>query len=58
MLQEKGSSGAFSNLECKNFFLNFELFNQTMINQTKVEIMLKTISVHLKFLILIKIGAS
>ena len=58
MLQEKGSSGAFSNIYlwiAVIFFFNFKLY-QTMINQTKVKIMLKTISRRLKFLNLIKLG--
>ena len=48
-----------STMECSNFFfLNFEFFHQTRINQTKVKNMLKTISRRLKFLNLIKLGAS
>ena len=58
MLQEKGSSGAFSNIYLWIAVIFFLISNsyQTMINQTKVKNMLKTISSRLKFLNLIKSG--
>ena len=61
MLQEKGLGGAFSNSYDGVqyfFFFNFKFFHQTMINQTKVKNMLKTISKCLEFLNLIKLWAS
>ena len=44
MTQEKGSVGAFYNIyNGMHFFLNFELFHQMTINQTKAKIMFKKI---------------
>ena len=59
MTLDKGSGGAFSRI-CNGvqyfFFLNLELFHQTMINKTKGKNMFKTISTRLKFRNLIKLG--
>ena len=59
MTEEKGLSGASSNTYSgvQYFVLTSELFHQRMINQTKVENMLKTISTRLKFTSLIKLGS-
>ena len=58
MTQKKGSGGAFANIYngVQNFFKNFELFHQTMINQTKVKKMFKKNSTRLKSTNLIKLG--
>ena len=59
MTEEKGFSGASSNTYngVQYLVLTSKLFHQRMINQTKVENMLKTISTCLKFASLIKLGS-
>ena len=58
MTQEKGSCGAFCNIyNGVQYFFNFELFHQMMINQTKVRNMFKKflhVLKRLKFTNLIK----